>query len=1071
MRISCNILLLLFLTSVVVAQESAQPFLRKRGLQQNQAVVDRDYLSRKTSHRVNQAKSKRHVEDANDEVSQLLLRILDEESGSLATPSSTAPDSDNSDAVNDGSTTSAASTSSPMVDNDGSGGGNPPTPLSPATDNEDIVDTGLESKQSPWPHEQSDIPLDPSIVTGELTNGMRYMLMKNSEPPGKLEMRLHIDAGANMETEDERGLAHFLEHMMFQATETFPEADLIPAFQRLGIEFGRHVNAYTDVLETVYELGLPNTNAETLRPSFAWMRDVLGGALLEQSKLDVEQGVVISELETRDSVERRLYRESLKWRFPDHLVSKRFVIGTEETLTGLTRDMFIDFYEQYYVPRRATLTLVGDMDVLDMEEWLETFDSVPDSGPIGEEPDYGSVPEEGQGLQSNVFVNDQVGQLDLTIERFSAVEMLPDTEAVRIEQLRLSVANSIVARRIQKLIEEEDTPLVWGGAFTDWAYNLIDSGYVWVQPREGFWRESVASLEQELRRAQLYGFTQAEIDEDAANILTYYEQEVLSKATRHSASLADSLKNTVNNHFVFSTPEESLRIVNLALENLTPELAHEAFRTYWNTSDIYIYLTTNELDVSVEEASQELKDLYAASQLVEVIPPVEEELAPFAYVDFGPPGTIVSDIFIEDLEIRQLILSNNVRVNLKQTDFVADSISMVARFGTGRLGQPKVSYLDQFTQYLMAYGGLREHTWSELGSILAGKNVDASFSIQDGFFDISGGSNTEDLLLGLQLMVAHFIDPAFGDEAVRWFNDEIPGFLNSINQSLDGVYGFDMYGWLLGGDERFTAPTEEELTTFIVEDARNWLVPSLNNSYMEVSLVGDLDHEQAIGFILQTFGALPERADAPPEIAEEERNIAVPSAPQTKSFFYESALPQAATTVIWEIPSLFEEGTEISRKFNILASIFRDRMRVTIREELGGTYSPDSWHDSNDYFDYGLFFAYVDGLPEELDTFANSIMSIAENMTTTGLIDEDEFLRAVAPFQTGLSDNTRTNSYWLYTVMAECQARSVKLDWSRSRTAFYETLTVQELNDLAQQYLTQDGAIRISLLPVTPDAV
>ena len=1070
MRISRHVLSLLFFgASVAVAQDSAQPFLRKRGLQQKHTVVDnypRDSLRDK------QKESRQHGEDTQNEVSQLWLRILDEEFGSLASPYSTAPDSNNIDAVNNGSTTAAASTSSPAADNDDSGGGNTLSTSSPATDNEGVDDAELVSKQNPWPHEQSDIPLDPSVVTGELKNGMRYMLMSNSEPPGKLEMRLHIDAGANMETEEERGLAHFLEHMMFQATETFPEADLIPTFQRLGVQFGRHVNAYTDVLETVYELGLPNTNEETLRPSFAWMRDVLGGALLEQDKLDVEQGVVISELETRDSVEQRLYRESMKWRFPDHLVSKRFVIGTKETLRGLTRDMFIDFYERYYVPSRATLILVGDMDVLDMKAWMETFESVPDSGPVGEEPDYGSVPEEGQGLQSNVFVNDQVGQLDLTIERFSALEMLPDTEATRIEQLRLSVANSIVSRRIQKLLDEEDTAIVWGGAFTDRAYNLIDSGYVWVQPKEVFWRESVAALEQELRRAQLFGFTQAEVDEDAANILTFYEQEVLSKATRHSASLANSLKNTVNNHFVFSTPEETLRIVNLAMENLTPELAHGAFRTYWNTSDIYIYLTTNELDVSVEEASQELKDLYTSSQLVEVIPPVEEEVAPFAYTNFGPPGTIVSDTFIEDLEIRQLILSNNVRVNMKQTDFMADSISMVARFGTGRLGQPRQrTYLDQFAQYLMAYGGLGEHTWSELGTILAGKNAGASFSIQDGFFDISGGSNAEDLLLGLQLMVAHFTDPAFGDEAVRWFNDEIPGYLNYINQSLDGVFDFEMYGWLLGGDQRFTAPSEEELAAFIAEDARDWLVPSLNNSYLELSLVGDLDQEQAIAFILETFGALPVRTNAPPEITDKERSIAIPAAPQTTSFFYESALPQAATTVVWEIPSLIKGSIDEDRKFNILASIFADRMRVTIREELGGTYSPDSWHDSNDAFDYGLFFAYVDGLPEELDTFANSIMSIAENMTTTGLIDDDEFVRAVAPFQTSVSDSARSNSYWLYSVMAECQARPIKLEWSRSRTAFYETLTVEELNDLAQTYLTQDGALRISLLPVTLDAV
>ena len=993
--------------------------------------------------------------EVEDELSEFLLRILDEEVGSmdLSKP-----------ADSDGSTADAnVSTSSPIPNIDGltayASTSSPST-----TDNNDGNQT-VKSKQPPWPHERSDIPLDPSITYGELENGMRYIIMPNSEPPGRLAIRLHVDAGANMELDNERGMAHFLEHMMFAGTETFPPETLLPTFQLLGVALGNHVNAYTNFIETVYKLGLPSTDNKTLTPSFAWMRDILGGALILEEEVERERGVVISEIELLDSAEDRLSEDALKWQIPDHLISQRFVRGTEESIRGLTRQMFTDFYTQYYVPRRATLTVVGDMSTTDIKAWIDTLDSVPDSGNRGSDPDYGTVPKD-QGLQSKVFVDNQVGELELVIERVRSIEMAPDTEAERFEEIQLFVANSIVSRRIQKLLQNDDNTIIWGGASTDNWYNIVEFGYVWAQPRKGFWRESVAALEQELRRAQLFGFAQSEIDDGASNRLSYYEQQVLSKNTRQTSSLADTINDSIKGGVVFSTPEEDLRIATIALESLTTDLVHETFRTYWNTTDIYIYLKTNEIDVAAEDAAEELKDLYLKSQLVEVTPPAEEEAAVFAYTYFGPPGTVVSDTLIEDLEIRQLILSNNIRINMKQTKFEADNIRILARFGTGKLGQPKErTYLDAFTQYMISLGGLGQQTWSELESLMAGKNVEVAFSIEEGHFDISGGSTTENLLLGLQIMAAHFADPAFGEEAVRKWNDEIPSFLNFINNSLDGTYFFDVYGWLLGGDERFTAPTEEELLAFIADDARDWLVPSLNSSYLEISLVGDLNQDETIIFLLQTFGALPERADSPLDITAQNRLIATPAAPQSMSFTYESRLPQAAAVVVWEIPSFVEENIEENRKFNVLSSIFADRMRVTIREELGGAYAPEAWFTMSDAFDYGFFVAYVDGLPDELPIFADSILSIAENITT-GLISEDEYLRAVRTFQTEVSDSLRRNNYWLYNVMAQCQKQPVRLEWSRSRSAFYESLTVDEMNVLAQQYLTQDGAWSLSLLPV-----
>ena len=172
--------------------------------------------------------------------------------------------------------------------------------------------TTFTSKQPTWPFEESDIPLDPNTTFGELDNGLRYYYKYNNEPPGQVQLRLHVDIGSNGEQDNELGMAHFLEHMAFRSTKTFPRGtDMDREFQARGIDFGTHINAYTTFDETVYYLGIPQPENSTLELGFAWMRDILDGMDLLQEELDIERGVVISELESRDSVGNRLWRKML----------------------------------------------------------------------------------------------------------------------------------------------------------------------------------------------------------------------------------------------------------------------------------------------------------------------------------------------------------------------------------------------------------------------------------------------------------------------------------------------------------------------------------------------------------------------------------------------------------------------------------------------------------------------------------------------------------------------------------------------------------------------------------------
>jgi len=933
---------------------------------------------------------------------------------------------------------------------------------------------------NPWPHEVSDIPLDPSIVYGELeTNGMRYLILPNQDPPGRLELRLHIDAGANMEPDGQQGLAHFLEHMAFRSSRLFPNDTKRPDMQRLGIDVNAHVNAYTNFEETVYWLGLGNLDEpETLDIGFNFMRDVLDGAFLLDEELEIERLVVLSEIQDKDSVGRRIWKEKMEWLLPDHLLSERFVGGTEESLMALERQQFVDFYQHYYVPQRATFIAVGDMNATDMLSLIhEHFDSVAGSNSSQsvsmEAPDYGTIPM-GRGLRAAIFLDEELANDELLLETLRPYnEMTPDTVARRIERVHLSLSKSIVARRLQILSTQEDAPFIWGGAGTNVMSNAVEMGGITMWCKKGRWQEAVPLLEQELRRARLYGFTLSELEEVKADTLSSYERSVASKDTRKSRGLANNLKDSINGYYVVSSPEENLRIAMMALENVTTKVLNKAFSNYWNTTDLNLYLSTSG-NVSAG-AVEQLEDLYVKSQVVEVTPPLEAEAVEFGYTDFGPPGTVVSDTTQEDLEIRQLILSNNVRVNIKQTDFQDAKIHVLARFGTGRLGQPKnQTYLDRFADYMMSWGALGKHRWAELDRILAGKNVGFAMSVMEDAFTFSGTTDPGGLKLQLQLLTAHFVDPGFHEEAVRWFHGINPSALNDLTHTLGGTFNSEVFGWLMGGDGRFTRPSEDQLFAFQASDARDWLGPQLNNSYLEVSIIGDLNQSAAINDLLETLGALPERSDKPVQISMDDRAVATPIPPQTKTFTYESKVPVAATMAVWQLPAILGKDMSEARRLQVLRTIVHDRMYLHIRRKLGGSYAPRARLDMSYAFDYGFFHAYVEGTPEEMDMLGAAIEDIAKNLTGTaidgkapaGTIDQDEFQRAKEPFVENM--NNRSNSYWLYSVLDDSQAKPWQLDWSRELEDDFRSITLEEVNALAVTYLKLDQALHITILPTEP---
>ncbi|MEO7098387.1 MAG: insulinase family protein [Luteolibacter sp.] len=914
----------------------------------------------------------------------------------------------------------------------------------------------------PWPQAASDIAPDSAATFGTLDNGFRYIIYPNSEPPKRVSFRLHIASGSLMEADDQQGLAHFIEHMVFNGSKNFKADELVPIMQRMQIAFGADVNAHTGFDGTVYMLDIPDLADDAMKLGFTVMRDYADGAFLESSEIEKERGVILSEKVSRDTVSSRIMEQQFAKLLPDSLLARRFPIGKEDVIKSAQRERFVDFYNRFYTPDRMTFVVVGDINSKEMQAQIEKyFGSMINPATPTKNPELGPI-KQPEGIEASVFNDKELSSTEVSLMLVRPFKEKPDTAATRLEDMKLEIAHSIIDRRFERLSKVEGSAIASGSASKEDLFNYVELGSIDITAADDRWKEVVPILEQEFQRAIEYGFTESELAEAKSNILNAYEQQVKQKATRKSEDLASAIAEASNDQSVLSDPVTDLEIAKKNLDSITIANCHEAFKSFWDAPGYgyHLVLTTKE---KPENAEKDLAALFEESRGKPVEPPSVRTAQAFEYTNFGKPGTVASRKQIADLGITQLVLSNQVRVNLKPTEFEKGKIRLLARIGSGKLTQPKDKpMLDDFATAVFEGGGLGKHSNDDLQQILAGRNVGSSLTIGEDAFVLSGATTPGDFTIQTQLMCASITGPGYREEALWQFRKAIPMMFQKLKHTPAGPQQ-EMQAWLYGDDSRFTIAPVEKLSAYTIADAKSWLTPELTKGYLELTIVGDFEIDKIIPDLLSSFGALPARMPAP-AVLPAARKIQFPNAPAIKTFTYDSKISQAVALTVWKTAGIRGNQKEF-RRFNILAEIYGDRLREEIREKLGASYSPSAYASGSDALDdVGYVMGESVGKPEDLELLLNTMRDLADKFASTGAT-ADELDRALKPTLGQLDKSLRNNNYWLSTVMSQCQTDPKRLELARTRDADYRSINLAEINALAKKYMAARNALMISIKP------
>jgi len=915
--------------------------------------------------------------------------------------------------------------------------------------------------------ETSDLKPDPAAVWGRLPNGLRYVILPNPEPRGRASLRLVVGSGSLYETDAQRGLAHFLEHMSFNGSTHYAPGTLVEFFQRMGMSFGGDTNAYTAFDRTVYMEELPDTGSATLAEGFQVFADFAGGLLLETPMIDKERPIILAEKRTRDSVEYRTSVAEYEFLLGDSLFPQRMPIGLTKVIESAGRGEFVDFYNAWYRPDNLAIIAVGDFDPAAVEARIKAdFGPLLPRAPERPQPDLGRIPA-APGLHVKFHAEPEAGHTIVEIETLTPYAGEPDTAANRLKYLPRDLAFQMLTRRLQILAKREHAPFTSGHANVDESYNFFRNAAVELTCRPENWRGALTVAEQELRRALEYGFQPAELTEATATYLNSLEQAAKSAATRRSPELADDLVSCLQRDEVFTAPAEDLALFGPALAKVTPDDCLRAFRQAWKVDQRYLFVAGN-LDLEPESKPPEalITDVYRASEAEPVQPPLREATEAFAYTDFGPAGTVTHEEYVKDLDVHEYEFANGVRLNLKKTDFEANTIQVHLRLGTGRLGEPATTEpgLAFLADLTFITGGLGKHSIDDLQRLFASKTVGLNFNVGDDAFVLGGTTNREDLTAQLQLLAAYVTDPGYRPEALRQARKVMDQMYGRFAHIATGPMQTEVPRLLASGDPRFGLPPEPVALSRTLDEVRAWLQPQLADGPIEIAIVGDLDIDATVAAVARTFGALAPRVPKPPLDAA--RLVTFPE-PFAKAFTVPTEIPKGLVTIYW--PTTDSRDVKLARRLGLLGQILSDRLRVKIREQMGDAYSPDAGSAPSDtYFHYGFMLAQITIDPAQAQKVADAVLAVAADLQKNG-VTADELERAKAPILTSLKESARTNGYWLNNVVGSCQEFPQRLDWCRTRFSDFQSITKAEVDALAAQYLDPARTCRITVLPVAPE--
>ncbi|MFN3228759.1 MAG: M16 family metallopeptidase [Asticcacaulis sp.] len=914
--------------------------------------------------------------------------------------------------------------------------------------------------QPRFAHETSDVAVDPAARFGRLPNGMGYVIYKNATPKGTAVVRLRVGAGSLMETERQRGLAHFIEHMAFNGTKNVPEGEMVKMLERYGLKFGPDTNAYTSFDETVYMLDLPRTDAEVVDTALMLMRETAGNITFDAAAIDRERGVILGEERTRNSPALRNFEAMARFLVPGQKLGERLPIGTVDVIKTAPRQEFIDFYTTWYRPERTTLIVVGDIDPADIEAKIKLrFSDWTVPGKAVANPDFGQP--KPRAFAHAGYAEAGAGN-SISLNWVRNLDNRPDSEAKRLELLREDLVLDVLNRRFSEAAQSGKASYLSASFSTQDLPKSAELTVLGIVPKEGQAEKALAEAEQMLRQFREFGVSEAELTREITETKASYKAAADAATTRNNATIAMTIVGGLNGERVFTAPQQNLARLDAALKGFDAKAATSLIPTIIPAEPPLLFATTP-APIKTEALAQAL----SASQAVKVAARAQDNAVAWPYSQFGTPGKVTKTVPNSEFGFTTVTFANGVTLLHKQTDFKKDQVLVDVSLNTGTAFLPSGKFdpsgLLAFTG--LYAGGLKALNQTDIDKALAGKVYSLNFALREDEGSLNGATRPQDLRTQFEVLSAFLTEPGLRPEPFERIRNLAPVLFQQVMTQPQGVFSFKANAILRDGDKRWALPEQAELQAAKTDDIAAATRPLLQQAPFTVKVVGDIPLEKAIEEAARTFGALPSRG-AERQPAKDSLSVRFPK-PTGKPVVltHKGRADQALAFAAWPTTDSITD-TRRARALRLLSEVLSNRLLAEVREKQGASYSASASSSQSDIFPgYGYISVSAPVTAANVDGFYDTARSIAAALAT-GPITQDEIDRARKPILENWKNRQKDNQFWI----GGLSLKAKDLTDLRSYEADYQAITANELQTLAKTWLKPETFFAISVLPETPAA-
>jgi zinc protease len=803
----------------------------------------------------------------------------------------------------------------------------------PALKSKPVTSTKSAAAQTASFSLNSPIPLDPAVKVGKLPNGLTYYIRKNAEPKNRAELRLVIRAGSVLETDNQQGLAHFMEHMEFNGTKNFPKNELVNFLQSAGVRFGADLNAYTGFDETVYQLPVPTDSANVFTNAFQILEDWAHNATIDPTEVDKERGVILEERRLGRGAGQRMRDQYFPLLLNNSQYSKRLPIGTEQVLTTFRPETLKQFYKDWYRPDLMAVIAVGDFDVKQVESIIrEKFGRIPAVKNPKPRTEF-DIPAH---KDTKVVIVTDPEQPNTVVQ---VIYKRPEIKEKNLNDLRESIKrglfNTMLGNRIQELTQQANPPFLGGYSnYSDFLGNL-DAFTSIAVAKEGNVERAIRAVLDENARVKQFGFTSTELVRAKQEFMTNVEQAYSERNKTRSSSFVNEYVQNFTDKEPYTSIEFYYSFLKTVQDGIKLDEVNVLVDQFIHNDNRAVIVMAPEKDKAKLPTQEQI--LSYVNESGKGLTAYDDKTLDSPLLTIPPTASpVVNEKKISDIGVTEWTLKNGARVILKPTDFKNDQILFSASsLGGTSLYDLKDFQSARFSSTLTAMGGTGAYNQIQLGKFLAGKQVSVFPYVGELSEGINGSAAPKDLETALQLLYSYFTQPRKDADVVKGFlSNQRNALQNQINTPTPQRVFQDTVTVTLGNNNPRRQPLKpDDLDKIDLDRAlKIYQERFANAGDFTFFFVGNFKEEQLKPLVEKYLGGLPATGKTE---KFNDLGIRAPKGEISKAV-YRGLDPKAAVQLIYS--GDISWSPETSTQLDALAEVLEIKLIEKLREEESGVY-------------------------------------------------------------------------------------------------------------------------------------